>query len=92
MSKEDQCEVCGGWDREIGVDGEHVDLRDCIHELIDQRDKAIRSRNEVLDRAAGVSTFAERMRAVEEGQRKKIAELADELLRLHWPTPEEITP
>jgi hypothetical protein len=32
------------------------------------------------------------MRAAEEGQRKRIAELADELLRLHWPTPEEITP
>ena len=92
MSTEDQCEVCGGWDREIGVDGEHVDLRDCIHELIDQRDKAIRSRNEVSDRAAARVVFAGRMRAVEEGQRKRIAELADELLRLHWPTPEEITP
>jgi hypothetical protein len=56
---------------------------------MDQRDKAIRSRNEVLDRAAGVATFAGRMRAADEGHRKRIAELADELLRLHWPTPEE---
>ncbi len=90
MRGEDQCEVCGGWDGvRTSVDGAHVDLRDCIHELMDQRDKAIRSRNEVLDRAAGVATFAGRMRAAEEGQRKRIAELADELLRLHWPTPEE---
>jgi hypothetical protein len=46
--------------------------------------------NEVSEWARVV--FAERMRAVEEMQRKKIAELAEELLRLHWPTPEEITP
>lgn len=97
MSEEDQCEICGGRDGFIGKadgqhDGEHDDLFDCINELKDQRDKAIRARNEVLDRAAGVSTFAERMRAVEEMQRKKIAEIADELLRLHWPTPEENTP
>jgi hypothetical protein len=92
MSGEDQCDCCGGWDGEMGPDGEHDNLFDCIVELKAQRDKAVRARNEVLDRAAGVSTFAERMRAVEEGQRKRIAELADELLRLHWPTPEEITP
>jgi len=92
MSREDQCDCCGGRDGEIGKWGEHVSYNDCMVELKDQRDKAIRARNEVLDRAAGVSTFADRMRAVEEMQRKKIAEIADELLRLHWPTPEEITP
>jgi hypothetical protein len=76
----------------MGADGEHETLYDCIVELKGQRDKAIRARNEVLDRAAASVVFAGRMRAAEEGQRKRIAELADELLRLHWPTPEEITP
>ena len=89
---EGQCDCCGGWDGEMGPDEEHESLYDCIEELKGQRDKAIRARNEVLDRVAGVSTFAERMRAVEAMQRKKIAEIADDLLRLHWPTPEENTP
>ncbi len=89
MSGEDQCDCCGGWDGEMGADGEHETLYDCIVELKGQRDKAIRARNEVSDRAAARVVFAGRMRAVEEGQRKRIAELADELLRLHWPTPEE---